>query len=281
MKIGTLVRISEANQAKGAFNALREMEIPSCQLVYKPAQFIREDAYAIKEAAQDSGVEISAFFCGNIDGMEVYDLEYGFVMNGLTSPAFRARRLEYLMSGAEFTRWMGVTDMIIHAGFIPPNLFDAEYSGLVASVCKLALKCKEYGVYVLFETGAESPISLLRLIEDVKQENLGVNLDTGNSLMYGYSNPVDALYTFGKYVRNLHAKDGAPPTVERKLGAETAIGEGEVDFPAVIKRLKEIGYDRYITIEREISGEQQKKDILKAKKYLEKLWSKTGKNDGF
>jgi hypothetical protein len=104
MKIGTLVRISEANQAKGVFDALREMEIPSCQLVYKPAQFIREDAYAIKEAAQDSGVEISAFFCGNIDGMEVYDLEYGFVMNGLTSSAFRARRLEYLMSGAEFTK---------------------------------------------------------------------------------------------------------------------------------------------------------------------------------
>ena len=43
---------------------------------------------------------------------------------------------------------------------------------------------------------------------------------------------------------------------------ETAIGEGEVDFPAIMRRLKELGYNRYITIEREISGEQQKLILL-------------------
>lgn len=41
--------------------------------------------------------------------------------------------------------------------------------------------------------------------------------------------------------------------------------------PAFIRKLKEIGYDGDITIEREISGEEQKKDILMAKQMLEEL----------
>ena len=73
---------------------------------------------------------------------------------------------------------------------------------------------------------------------------------------------------FGKYVRNLHAKDGKYPVNGHDLGEETAIGQGKVDFYGVIKGLHELGYDGYITIEREIEGEQQAKDIIAAKEYL-------------
>ena len=49
------------------------------------------------------------------------------------------------------------------------------------------------------------------------------------------------------------------------------IGQGKVNYPVFIERLKEGGYDGDITIEREISGEEQKKDILAGKEYLEQL----------
>ena len=98
--------------------------------------------------------------------------------------------------------------------------------------------------------------------------NLGVNLDTANVILYGRANPVDALDVFGKYVRNLHAKDGRYPTNGHDLGEETRIGDGKVDFNRLFERLHEIGYDSYVTIEREIEGEEQNKDILHAKKYL-------------
>ena len=39
----------------------------------------------------------------------------------------------------------------------------------------------------------------------------------------------------------------------------------------LVKKLKEVGYDGALTIEREISGEQQLKDILMAKELLESL----------
>lgn len=58
-----------------------------------------------------------------------------------------------------------------------------------------------------------------------------------------------------------------------ELGREVKVGEGKVNFPLFIKRLKECGYDGAITIEREISGEQQVKDIKDTKAYLESLIS--------
>jgi L-ribulose-5-phosphate 3-epimerase len=112
---------------------------------------------------------------------------------------------------------------------------------------------------------------LLRTIRDVGLDNLGVNLDTANLILYGKGNPVDALDVIGKYVRGLHAKDGMFPTDPDHLGEEVAIGRGKVDFPALIRRLKQLNYDGPITIEREIEGPQQTEDIFKSKQYLEKL----------
>lgn len=49
------------------------------------------------------------------------------------------------------------------------------------------------------------------------------------------------------------------------------LAQGKVNYPAFIAKLKEIGYQGDITIEREISGEEQKKDIRMAKELLDKL----------
>ena len=60
------------------------------------------------------------------------------------------------------------------------------------------------------------------------------------------------------------------PDAGHSFGKETPLGQGHVDFPAFIAGLKNCGYDDIITIEREISGEQQIKDIQTAKALLEK-----------
>ena len=125
--------------------------------------------------------------------------------------------------------------------------------------------------YLLFETGQETPVTMLRCFEKVGSDNLGVNLDTANLILYGKANPVDALDVFGKYVMNIHAKDGNYPTNGHDLGMEVQIGKGKVDFRALFQKLYELGYDSYVTIEREISGEQQIKDIRESKKYLQNM----------
>jgi sugar phosphate isomerase/epimerase len=102
-------------------------------------------------------------------------------------------------------------------------------------------------------------------------DNLGVNFDCANLILYGKANPVDALDLLGPYVLGVHAKDGLYPTDPNRLGEEVPIGKGRVDFPRFIQRLKDAGYRGPITIEREISGPAQADDIRASKTYLEKL----------
>ena len=132
--------------------------------------------------------------------------------------------------------------------------------------------CKNNGQFFIFETGQETPVTLLRFIEESGLDNLGINLDPANLILYGKANPVDALTVFGKYVKDVHAKDGNYPTDSKHLGEQKKIGEGSVNFPALIAKLKEIGYDGNLTIEREIDNDAQRNfDTIDAKIMLEAL----------
>lgn len=271
MKFGTLVRLNNVADCKASFEKVKAMGLESCQLVYKPETYTLDDAKTIKEAAEKCGIEISAFFAGFRDNYTAWELKYDFRNAGLNSVMFGAERLKYLIGALPFLQELGVSDMIIHAGFVPNDPFAPEYAEMVCKVKLLADRAKNYGVNVLFETGGESPITLLRLIEEVNTGNLYINLDTGNLILYGYGNPCEAVMTFGQYVRNVHAKDALPPTNPYKIGEEKALGEGVVDFKKVFTLLKERGYDRFITIEREIEGEEQKRDIEHGFDYLKEI----------
>ncbi|MGI6634874.1 MAG: sugar phosphate isomerase/epimerase family protein [Christensenellales bacterium] len=271
MKLGTLVRPKTAESANDSFRKLAELGFEACQLAYKPEVFSKIEADTIRAAADNNNVEISAHFLGFRDQYTTYDLYWGYLNNGISSPLFQKDRLEYLIRGLDFVNWLGIEDMIIHAGFIPNNPFDKNYQNMVACVRILGNRAKSKGINILFETGAESPVTLLRLIKEADTGNLYVNLDTGNSILYGYTDPIAALYTLGSLVRNIHVKDALPPSDCYHLGEERALGNGIVDFHRFVKKLKEIGYDRYLIIEREITGTQQIEDILHAKAFLEKL----------
>ena len=176
--------------------------------------------------------------------------------------------MKNLMDGADFAKLLGVTDVVSHMGFIPENPHDPNYPGFISALRTVAEHLKENSQYLLFETGQETPVAMLRAFEDIGTDNLGVNLDTANLILYGKANPVDALDVFGHFVRNIHAKDGFYPTNGHDLGREVRLGTGKVDFPAFFKKLKELGYDGPVTIEREITGEQQMIDIRESIIYL-------------
>ncbi len=257
MKLGTLLRINSIESADDNFALLKKMGFPSAQLVYKPVTYTKEDAKIIADLSQKYDIELSSQFAG---------FRWG-------EPTDRYIQMDYWKAACEFMSWLGVDDMVIHAGDIPTDRKSFEYSVMCERIRHIAEYAKKFDINILFETGIELPISLLAIIEDdVATGNLYVNLDTCNSITSGFGNPVDALYVLGKYVRNVHAKDGMPPKSAKQRGPEVAIGEGWVDFPKFIAGLKELGYDRYLTIEREISDEQQQKDLVKAREYLEGLW---------
>jgi len=145
------------------------------------------------------------------------------------------------------------------------------YKETVVAMRDVAEYCRRNGQNFRYETGQETPITLVRAMRDVGLDNQGVNFDLANLILYGKANPVDAIEILAPYVQGIHAKDGLWPTNPKELGEEVAIGKGKVDFPRIIGRLKEMKYPGAVTIEREISGEKQMEDVRGAKEYLEKL----------
>lgn len=269
MKIGVCVYLSEKDELSKKFEDLRAQGFDNCQLLsWNPAAWTLENADAVNALTKQYGVTISAFWCG-WEGPAVWNFYEGPQTLGLVPPAYRDMRVKNLCDGADFAKLLGVQDVVTHMGFIPENPNDPAFLPFCDAVRVVAEHCKQNGQYLLFETGQETPVTMLRCFEQVGTDNLGVNLDTANLILYGKANPVDALDVFGKYVRNLHAKDGLYPTNGHDLGTEMPVGQGKVDFPSLFQKLHALGYDGVVTIEREISGEQQTKDIMEAKAYLQ------------
>ncbi len=227
-------------------------------------------ARKVKRTATECSIRLTAMW-GGYSGPAAWNFTRGPVTLGLVPVTYRAMRIEELCRWADFAAEAGAPALITHCGFLPENMTDPEFEGVAVAIEQVAKYCKNLGLGFWFETGQETPVVILRFFEEVGLDNLGVNLDPANLLLYGKGNPIDALYVFGKYVRAIHAKDGLPPTDGRHLGREVKVGEGFVRYPQFIPALLDCGFDGDLTIEREISGEQQNRDIRDTITYLEGL----------
>lgn len=271
MKLGTCVSLATIDGVEEKLALLHKFGFHSCQLVsWNPKIWTDENALILKQLLAQYEIEVSAFWCG-WEGPSDWNFYEGQLTLGLVPVDYRYARVKNLCDGADFAHKLGITDVATHMGFIPENPYDPNFPGFCRAVRIVAEHLKKNNQYLLFETGQETPVTMLRCFEAVGCDNLAVNLDTANLILYGKANPVDALEVFGKYVRNLHAKDGCWPVNGHDLGMETDIGQGKVDFPGVFRKLHALGFDSWVTIEREIDGDQQIADILSARDYLQKI----------
>ncbi|MFW6006718.1 MAG: sugar phosphate isomerase/epimerase family protein, partial [Halanaerobiales bacterium] len=142
------------------------------------------------------------------------------------------------------------------------------------------------------ETGPEKCEVLKGFLDSLNSNGVRVNYDPANLVMVTGDDPVAGVHTLQDYIVHTHAKDGimlkksdpkkiydyfAEGGIEdmrlEEFFLEKPLGEGDVDFPEYLEALAEIGYDGYLTIEREV-GENPEKDIKKAVKFLNKILSK-------
>ena len=279
MKIGTLIVLDMAN-FESKLKGLKSFGLSCCQICsWNPKLWTDENVEIIKNLLAKYEVSVSTFWCG-WEGPVVWNFYEGQILLGLVPKKYRKMRIKNLCDGADFAQKLGIENVATHMGFIPENPFDKNFKPFCEAVKKVALHLKKNGQYLLFESGQETPVTMLRSFEEIGADNLAVNIDTANLILYGKANPVDALDIIGKYVRDIHAKDGFYPTDGHNLGKEVRLGDGKVDFEAFLKKLKELGYDSYITIEREIAGDgetvdkQQAEDIKHAIAYLNNIIEK-------
>ena len=251
-----------------AIRKVHDLGFPTCQVGV--SSFEPDMATRLRAALDHHKIEATSLVCGG-PGPEIYDFYRGPLTIGLVPRGSRDARIAQVKRASDFATRCGIPAVQTHCGFIPENPNDPVYKEAVEAIRTVAGYCRQNHQNFRCETGQETPITLFRTIKDVGLDNVGVNFDAANLILYGKANPVDALEILGPLVQGIHAKDGLYPTDPKELGREVPIGQGKVNFPAFIKRLKEIGYRGPLTIEREISGPKQAEDIRAARKYLEQL----------
>jgi L-ribulose-5-phosphate 3-epimerase len=259
--------IASANNPEKDLKIVRDLGFRVCQL--NIGSYSPELAKQLIATLEKYKIKVTSLICGG-PGVDKYTFTEGPSTIGLVPRENRAARVERLKNGMNFCKEVGIPAIQTHFGFIPENPKDVLYGEFVETMKPLGEYALKNGVDIYFETGQETPVTLLRAILDIGTGNLFVNYDTANLVMYGKSNPVDGLKVLGKYVRSLHAKDGKYPTNPYELGNEVPIPTGDVDFPAVISSLKKLNFKGGIIIEYELA-ESTSEYLLKTKEYLEKL----------
>ncbi|WP_255551120.1 sugar phosphate isomerase/epimerase family protein [Granulicella sp. dw_53] len=271
--LGKVAWVNDDQTADSVIKDVRELGLRTCQIGF---EHLSTDIVApLLAALKKYAVEATSISEHN-PGRRIFDFYQGPLTIGVVPPDTRAVRIQALKIAADVASLAGIPAIHTHCGFIPEDPNDPLYPQAVEAVKEVASHCKQRGVVLLCETGQETPITLVRMIDDVNLGNVFVNLDLANLILYGKGNPVDAMDVFGDRVRGIHAKDGKFPTNPKHLGAETPIGEGKVDFPRVFEALKRINYKGSMMIEREVGNEAERRtDILRSKKFLERLILKT------
>ncbi len=274
MQIGVMINVNKDVDILAKMQQVKDFDLQSCQLsIWDPTLYTDETAAVIRNAIAATGITVSTLWCGYSGAVE-WNFTYGPLTAGLVPQCYRGIREQELLLGSEFAAKIGVDQIATHVGFLPENYFDPDFRGTVGVLRRICNIMKQRGQTFLFETGQETPVTVLRAIEEIGLDNVGINFDTANLMLYGKGNAADAILVFGKYIRDTHIKDGFYPTNGKELGREVAAGEGLANFPLILKRLKDVGYTGPFTIEREISGAEQDRDIIRARDMLREIGSK-------
>jgi L-ribulose-5-phosphate 3-epimerase len=271
-RLGTVAKVKPGGTANATIKRVHDLGLPTCQIFYEHLSL--QEVTPLLDALKKYDVQATAVSEHN-PGKRIFDFYQGPITIGVIPPENRRARIDALKLAADFALACDIPSVHTHLGFIPEDPNDPIYPVAIAAIKEVAQHCKEQGRMLLCETGEETPVTMLRMIQDVGTGNVFVNLDTANLILYGKGNPVDAMDVFGHLVRGMHAKDGLFPTNPRDLGNEVAIGKGKVDFPLLFRKLKEVNYTYAVTIEREIEGPQQTEDILQSKTFLQNIIDKT------
>lgn len=280
MKIGVITDCFNKPHAEGIKIAgelgLSGVQIYATSGAFSPETLTEAKKCEYKRLLSENGLVISAF-CADMGGF------------GFEREEDNPIRIEKTKKIVDFAVEFGAKVITTHIGVIPEDKSNPRYAVMLRALTECGLYAKERGVTLAIETGPEKAKTLLAFIEDTKG-GVGVNLDPANFTMVTGQDAVEAVYLLGKYIVHTHAKDGVmldknqDPTdvyhafAEGGVDAlnactgfkELPLGEGDVDWQNYIKALRDVGFDGFLTNEREC-GDDPTADIKMAASFLKEI----------
>ncbi len=278
-KIGVLVESFKTDFETSLLKA-RSLGIDGIQLyvtsgendfrVFNDAKKQRFDSLISKYSMQISAL------CGDLGG------------HGIMEEEENKTKLPDMKKIIKMANMLNVGVVTTHIGTIPSDKGEHRYEIMCSAARELGKYAADMGVVLAIETGPEKPEILKGFIEDAGANGLGVNLDPANLVMVTGVQAHHAVNVLGKYIVHTHAKDGVmlkqtEPRIiydffayggieDLRLGEyfkEEPLGKGDVMWDEYLQSLKNIGYNGYLTIEREC-GDTPEDDIKLAVDFLKK-----------
>ena len=226
----------------------------------------------LPEAARTAGFSMSGAMLG-FPGEDYTTPQTIQRTGGFGNPAARAERLERLTWALERTRALGLSDLMLHAGFLPEPK-DPDRKAFLDTLGRVSALAAAKGVTVAFETGQETADLLRRTLDELKCPNLKVNFDPANMLLYDKGDPLKAVEILGPDIRSVHVKDANRPKTPGVWGEEVPLGQGQVNIRAFVQTLKKVGYRGPLCIEREVGNQQERlRDVAHGIRYLRECLS--------
>jgi L-ribulose-5-phosphate 3-epimerase len=234
----------------------------------------------LKDYISSLGLEISAL-CGDLGG------------HGFQDQVMNPQKIEKSKRILDLAVELGTNIVTTHIGIIPEDPATHVYESMQKACEELGVYAKSLHAYFAIETGPETSLRLKTFLDTLSTNGVSVNFDPANMVMVTGDDPVEGVKLLKDYIVHTHVKDGVryklvdPRDVYGALGygggvdheqiakmvtegeyfRELPLGEGKVDFPSYFAALQEIGYQGYLTIEREV-GTNPVHDIREAISFL-------------
>lgn len=253
--------------------SLKEIGLSSGQLGIGPDYLLLGAAPLWKHVLQQEDFTLVTVF-GAYEGEDYADIPTVERTVGFIPPAFRDEREKRTLEISDFAAQLGVKSIACHIGCVPHDKTNAHYIAVRDMVRRICDHAAQHGQSFVLETGQESAPVLLEFFQDVQRPNLGINFDPANMILYGTGDPIEALGVLQQHVISVHAKDGdwPPQGVAGALGTEKPLGQGAVGMERFIAKLKDIGYQGTLNIEREgQSPTQWRNDVHMGAELLRRL----------
>ncbi|MCM8771817.1 MAG: sugar phosphate isomerase/epimerase [Candidatus Omnitrophica bacterium] len=205
-----------------------------------------DEVKKVGEIVRKNGLEIASLLVGQF---------WQYPLSSSNSE-IRKKGEELLEKGLKFANYLGTDALLVVPGVVAPLSGEGEivsydlcYKRSQESIKKYVELAEKLKVYICVENVWNkfllSPLEMKNFVEEIGSEYVKVYFDVGNILIIGF--PEMWIRILGKLIKRIHLKDF-------KLSIGNINGfcdllEGDVNWPEVIKALKEIGYDSYLTAE--------------------------------
>jgi hexulose-6-phosphate isomerase len=224
------------------------------------------------------GVEIDSPGTGHLDDLVAASKETGIAVHGvidsvhwrdtLSSPdeAVRAKGLAALKGALQDAKTVGADTVLLVPGVVNKEVtYEQCYERSQAEVRKALPLAEKLGVKIAIEVVWNNfitkPEQLLQYIYDLKSDYVGAYFDCSNMIKYGVP-PAEWIRKLGKHMLKFDFKGYS------KSKQWVPIGEGDEDWPEILKALAEIGYNGWATAEVGGGGE---KELMKISAQMDKV----------